>query len=139
MIITDEKWNDIIAEARAGIDKWNENARKHQKSDVFRINVQDSNGFNVLLTEHLSNGYRESERKMVVREIATGEVRRATTSTHRGRVTGFKVSKSDPKAWRSLADKPAAEIAKQLKLTRFLMVLDVRVTTDTVNPVGWRS
>jgi hypothetical protein len=128
MIITDEKWNDIIAETRSSIDKWNENARKHQRPDVFRVNVQDSNGFNVLLTEHLTNGYGGSERKIVVREIATGEMRRAKISKHRGRVTGFRVWKSDPKVWRSLADKPGAEIAKRLKLTNFLMILGSQVT-----------
>jgi hypothetical protein len=126
MIITDEKWNDIIAETRAKIDQWNENARKHQRPDVFDITVRDSNGFNVLLTEHLTK--YETERKIVVREITTGEMRRAKISKHRGRVTGFRVWKSDPKAWQSLTDKPGAEIAKRLKLTNFLMILGSQVT-----------
>jgi hypothetical protein len=125
MIITDEKWNDIIAETQARIDKWNESAQEHQKSDVFRIKVQDEGDYTVLLTEHLNNG-DANDRKVVVREIATGEMRRAAIVKYRGRVKGFKVWRPDPKAWRLLVDKPAAEIVRQLKLTRFLMLLSSR-------------
>jgi hypothetical protein len=123
MIITNEKWNDIIVETRAKIDQWNENARKHQKSDVFRIKVDNhQDGLAILCTEHAAEDQR-TEHKIVVREITTGEVRRATVVKRRGRVTGFKVWKPDPKAWKSLAEKPAAEIVKQLKLTHFWMFL----------------
>jgi hypothetical protein len=126
MIITNEKWNDIIAETRTVIDKWNESARKHQKSDVFRIKVHDTDGYTDLLTEHV-NGY-QTERKIIAREIATGEMRRTTISKQRGHITGFKMWRPDPQAWRSLANKPAAEIVKRLKLTNFLMILGSHVT-----------
>jgi hypothetical protein len=81
-----------------------------------------------LFTKHETGGGIRSEMKVVVREIATGEMRSAKVRRDEGRVIGFVVSTPDPKAWKSLADKPADEVVRKIKLTDFVMFISAQAT-----------
>jgi hypothetical protein len=128
MKITDDKWNEIIAETRRRIDSWNASATKHNKSDTFRCDLQQTRAHALLMTTRSSGEaeLRRHERKAVARELATGELRSVKLIFNKGRLTGFQ-TKADPKAWVSLLAKPVAEVVRKLKLTDFLMVLSARV------------
>jgi hypothetical protein len=117
MIIDNETWGDIIAETRAGIDRWNTRAAEYGLKDSFRCIVRTGTDDAVLLTKHLPDG----DGKAVVRERATGKLRRAKLIVHNGQLTGVSLSKSDPKGWHELAGKPVGEIVEELKLLDFLM------------------
>jgi hypothetical protein len=129
MQITEDKWNAIITEARKGIDQWNANAAKHEKSDTFRCDLVPAGEYVLLMTTH--NDKYSAERKAVAYKPATHEMKPAKPVVKKGLVTGFQI-KSDPKAWASFAGKPADEIMKQLKLTNFVMVLG----TSAVRPLS---
>jgi hypothetical protein len=126
MLITDEKWNEIIAATKAAIDRWNASAAEKGRPDRFFVDTGKTDRFAMLSTKHdFGDGYSGApEMKLVVREIATGEMRSAKFRRKRGTVKGFVVTTPDPKAWKSLADKSGEEIERKLKLTDFIMILD---------------
>jgi hypothetical protein len=128
MIITDEKWQEIIAATRASIDRWNASARKHNRPDQFHMEVHRSGEFEVVVTEHRDSRGVGVERKCAMRKTATGEMHPSRTKNV-GK-NGFQtvMKGGDPKSWARLADKPAAEIVKQLKITDFFMVLGSKLT-----------
>lgn len=136
MKITDEKWDEIITETQARIARWNARALEHGVEDTFTCDVERGEKYAVLITRHLP-----SERKAVARELATGELRKATTVTKRGKLVGFSIKTPDPKAWRGLADKPAAEIVRKLKLTDYWIVKSVSTPTPApvVGSSDWRG
>jgi hypothetical protein len=128
MMISDERWNDIIAETRSRIDNWNARARERKLSDTFIIDVRDNGGYTCLLTRHSHNPENDmhwdaADYRLVVREIATGEVRSAKVRRRKGRVIGFEVRKPDPQAWQLLVDKSTTEIVKRFKLTNFILFI----------------
>jgi hypothetical protein len=134
MIITDAKWNDIVAVTSAWIDKWKATAAKRQRKDDFTVKCDSGDKYTVLLTTH-HDGYQR-ECHAVAREIATGELRAANLVTKRrkgiGRIpVGYSISQSDPKGWNGLANKSAEEIVKKLRLTNFVMFLGASVTEVT--------
>jgi len=131
MVITDEKWNDIIAATKASIDRWRARAAEHGRPDRFYADVSNTDRFVALFTKHETGGGIRPEMKVVVREIATGEMRSAKVRRDEGRVIGFVVSTPDPKAWKSLADKPADEIVRKIKLTGFVMFIRAQATGIT--------
>jgi hypothetical protein len=133
MIINDNKWQEIIAATRAGIDKWNVRAREKARPDKFAVNVQRSGDFEILLTEHNKEGY--TERKVVMRNCVSGELRPAKAKkTAKGL---FNItSRAIPKAWARLADKPADEIIRALKLTNFIMILGASVVPQVRTAEG---
>ena len=89
MIIDDQKWNDIIAAAQAGIERWNSRAAERAKKDFFHCQVQMGANYTVLLTAHMPDG----ERKAVARELTTGELRAAKPVVRKGRLVGFTITK----------------------------------------------
>jgi hypothetical protein len=121
MYVDDRKWNEIIDEAQAGIDRWKGHAAKHKKEDVFRLHQDQSEKYSVIITEHWKG--RMAERKALAREKDTGEVRSAKVVVKEWKLTGYTVKTSDPKAWKTLADKPAKEIVNKTKLLDFLMAI----------------
>ena len=131
MLITDEKWNEIIAATKAAIDRWNTRAAERGRPDRFATDVVSTDRYVALTTKHNSGGGYPPEMKVVVREIATGEMRSAKVRRDKGRVIGFMVTTPDPKAWKSLADKSGEEIERKLKLTNFVMFISARATGTT--------
>jgi hypothetical protein len=122
MIITDERWNDIIKATEANIAELNARAAEQKRLSRFSVTVRDSGPYSVLLTGH--NG----DHHVVVREVATGEMRSANVVKKRRKgvgkvITGFSVRTPDPKAWKSLANKSAEDVVRQLKLTKFFIAL----------------
>jgi len=138
MIITEEKWNEIITATRAGIDKWKARAAECQCEDRFTVETYKSDNYSVLTTAH-DDGWR-GKRRAVARDMTTGEVRAATLIMKQrkgfGRVpVGVKIKQTDPKAWKSLADKSADEIKRGLGLTDFRMVTSVVATTTRTTSI----
>jgi hypothetical protein len=140
MIISDERWNDIIKATEAGIAKWNALVAKHKVPDKFSVKVRDEGGYSVLLTEH-DDGYQR-EHRAVVREVATGEMRAAKVVKKRRKgvgvvITGFSIWRSDPttKWWKSLPNKSADDAVRQLKLTDFFVPISASVIpSETISP-----
>jgi hypothetical protein len=130
MQITDDKWNAIITEVRQGIDRWNARAAEHKKGDTFRYELVPAGEYVLLLTTHRSGS---TEWHSVAYKPVTQEMWAAKLIFKNGRVTGFRV-KPDPKAWTSLATKPAAEIVKRLKLTDFLIIDNVHAVRPPSGP-----
>lgn len=128
MKIADEKWNEIIAETQAGIARWNARASEKGCKDTFTCSVDRGTEYEVLVTRHIPD-----ERKAVARELATGEVRKAKL-TKRGKLVGYSITTPDPKGWQGLADQPAADIVRKLKLLDFLMLISVSVTGVSTTP-----
>jgi hypothetical protein len=127
MLIDDKKWEEIGAATKIQIDRWNASAAKHGKKDTFRFSTQKTNRHEVILTEH-NDGYNPKA-KALAREIETGEIRATKVILdEKRRIVGFKLTTPDPKGWKALADKPAKEIVKKLKLTNFWMLLGTHVT-----------
>jgi len=124
MIITDEKRDAIVAATRARIARWNASASKHGVDDRFCCDMLTNTEYVTLLTTHLS---QPADLRAVSRELATGELRSAKTVVRKGRLVGFSIRKPDPKAWQKLADKPAEEIVRALKITGFTMFLGSRM------------
>jgi hypothetical protein len=128
MIITDDRWNDIVKATEAKIASWNASATKDKWGDTFSVTVRDSGGYVVLLTEHNHGSKREN--RVVVREIATGELRRATVKKRRRRgldqIVGFTIKTPDPKAWQSLPGKSADAAVRQLRLADFVVFISAR-------------
>jgi hypothetical protein len=120
MIIDDKTWDAIVTATRAGIDRWNARAAENGVKDSFHCEVHTEKDIVVLLTRHA--GGWNNRRKAVVRELATGELRRATPIFKRDRLTSVSVHTSDPKGWQALAGKSASEIARGLKLTDFKII-----------------
>jgi hypothetical protein len=72
--------------------------------------------------------------------MTTGEVRAATLVMKQRKgfgpiPVGMKIKQTDPKAWKSLADKPADEIKSGLGLTDFRMITNVVTTTTSVRHI----
>jgi hypothetical protein len=141
MIISNERWIDIIAATEVEIARWNDRAAEQGLPDKFSVTACDSDGFSILFTKHSTecsyitergNRERSTEHRhrMVTREIATGELRAANVVTERGQLIGFKVKPLDPKNWKSLADKSAADAVCRLGLLNFTLNDDRH---------GWRS
>src|SRR4051794_20543915 len=109
MCINDQRGNDIITERKSGIDRWNANAAERSVKSVFRLHLKntDDDAISIIATEHATDYH---EWKALAREIKTGEVRSTKPIIKRGRFVGVKTRQSDPKAWKSLADKSAREI-----------------------------
>jgi hypothetical protein len=128
MKITDEKWNELVAETQAGIDRWNQRAAEKNRPDVFSCKVEQTDKHMFLCTSHEEGHvYRSNEMKAVARERDTGELRRAKPLRKRGRLIGFSIFTPDPKGWQGLADKPANRIVDKLKLLDFLMFISSSV------------
>ena len=125
MIVDDQTWASIIEETKAGINKWNAIAVERGLEDRFLVHVFDMRPNTALVTEHRERYGIES--KAVVRE-ADGHIRKAKPIVKKGRIAGIKCGGHDPKAWSSLADKPAADIVKKLGLTNYIMVLRATMT-----------
>ena len=54
MIINNEKWDEIVAATRAGIERWKAAAERDCK-DTFSCDVHDRGGYVVLMTMHQSD------------------------------------------------------------------------------------
>jgi len=125
MYVDDQKWNDIIAETKAGIDRWNDDAAKYGVNHVFRVHLQNSDTYSLIVTEHASDYH---EWKVLARELKTSEVRSTKPIIKRGRFVGFKTRTPDPKIWSTLADKPAKTIVGKTKLVNFFIIIGSRMT-----------
>jgi hypothetical protein len=126
MKISDALWNDIVAETRAGIERWKANAAKHGLADRFTVTVEPVGGYVVLVTEHAVEYYRD--RHAIAREISTGELRRARLQEKRDGSFRVEIRPVAPKGWATLATKPADKIVKALGLVDFTVILDVQPT-----------
>jgi hypothetical protein len=119
MRVSDEKWNEIVNEVKAGIARWNAKASEHKTGDTFHPVLKENGlmgGFTTLSTFH------DHAARMIAREPATGEVRKIKFIWREGRIAGAAINPKDPKSWAtSLAEKPASEIVEQLKLLDFFM------------------
>lgn len=125
MLIDDSKWSEIILATQPGIEQWNSHAAKHQQPDRFEFRQQSNDRYSFILTVHDEGaGSFQTDTRGLARELATGEMRAVKTIRKRGRLIGLQ-PQSDPKAWRTLANKPAADIVKQTRLLNFMMVLGV--------------
>jgi hypothetical protein len=113
MKITDEKWNEIIAETRAGIEDLNAWAKRNGQSDTFHCEIDEGQDFTKLVTTR-----SDGERRAVAREKATGELRTAKPVV-RTNFRGYKITTPDPKSWQNLSSKSASEVGKKLKLLSF--------------------
>ena len=131
MQISEELWQEIIAETKAKLADFEANCIADGLKDRFVVRVErftDRTGGEVemLLTEQKPSMYGPPH--IVVRSVATGEMHRATRKrTGKGR---FQISwkSSDPKSWAKLAGKPAAVWVKELKLTDFMVIRGVAMT-----------
>ena len=126
MLIDSKKWDEIVAVTEASIDRWNARAAEHGQKDTFHFFSQKTDRHEVIVAKH-NDSYR-MEVKALTRELETGEIRATKVIRKKGRIVGFQPTTPDPKGWKSLADKPADEIVKKLKLTNFFMFLGTRVT-----------
>jgi hypothetical protein len=131
MKITDEKWNELVAETQAGIDRWNQHAAEKNRPDVFSCKVEQTDKHMFLCTSHQGG---HSEMKAVARERATGELRRAKPVRKRGKLIGVSIFTPDPKGWQELADKPANKIVGKLKLLDFTMFISSSVIPSPDTP-----
>lgn len=129
MLIDDKKWEEIGAAVKTRIDRWNASAVRHGQKDTFRFSTQKTVRHEVILAEH-SDGYMP-EAKALARELETGEIRATKVVRKNGRIVGFRTTTPDPKGWKSLANKPANEIVKKLRLTGFFMAISSQVTEVT--------
>jgi hypothetical protein len=102
MIISNEKWDEIIAAVKAAIERWKVAAEKHQCTDLFSCEVLESSDYVVIITTH-KDSWRGTYRKAVARSRNTGHMVAAKV-----RRRGVFVTTPDPKAWKALVDKPAA-------------------------------
>ena len=91
MIINNEKWDEIVAATRAGIERWKAAAERDCK-DTFSCDVHDRGGYVVLMTMHQSD---RTERHALAREHVGGE-------------------DAGPESIARMADKPAGEIVALL-------------------------
>lgn len=132
MKIDDQKWNEIIAATQAGIEACKGRATKYgvAEANIFRCEGILGPTHTVLMTEHRDCGYLMG-RKAIARELASGEVRAAKAKVIGKGKIGFAVKTPDPKAWRSLADKPANEIVHKLKLTDFIIIHGAQATVSS--------
>jgi hypothetical protein len=126
MIISEDKWNEIIKATEAKVDKWNASAKKSGVSDTFNIETEVTDRYCFIHTRHKTGG--SSEHKVAARELATGQVWPAKIQRKKGRGIGVMVTKRDPKAWATLADKPADVIVGKLGLSNFIMVIGAHIT-----------
>jgi hypothetical protein len=143
MIITDEKWNDIVATTKAGIDKWKTRAADRHVKDNFTVANHDSGAYSILLTTH-HDGFRR-EHCVVAREIATGELRTAKLIMKRRKgigpvPVGYSIKTPDPKGWNGLANKSADAIVKKLGLLRYAIFISASFVAGepisvTLNPL----
>jgi hypothetical protein len=129
MLIDDKKWEEIVAVTKVQIDTWNLHAIEHRKKDTFRFSIRKTDRHEVILAEHTDN-YRP-EVKALAREVESGEIRATKVVRKKGRIVGFQTTTPDPKGWKSLADKPADEIVKKLRLTGFFMAISSQATEVT--------
>src|SRR5262245_59664784 len=124
-LVEQEKWNEIVEEAEARIAKWNARAKERGLQDTFLASVRDVNGYSLLITQHKHDPDRScaaDDVKAVAREVATGQLRPTKIKKHKGTIVGFAV-KPPPKAWKSLADKPAESIVGKLRLVDFVVLV----------------
>jgi hypothetical protein len=138
MKLDEATWQEVIAAAQAGIDKWNASAKEKSLSDKFTLRTTSGEKFTYIITEH-TVGQRVSERRMVARELATGELRKATpVKVKKGSGTQIKIT-NGPKSWDKLAGKSPERIAGLLKLTDFLMLISgsgAKPSSSTVDRVS---
>jgi hypothetical protein len=83
--------------------------------------------------DRANNGF---DAKALAREIETGEIRSTRAVRKNGRVTGFKITTPDPKAWKSLVDKSAQEVARGVGLLNFQYGWVVTTTGSTQFDIG---
>jgi len=57
MYIDDQKWDNIITETKAGIDRWNGIAAERGVKSVFRLDVKniDDDAHSIIVTEHATD------------------------------------------------------------------------------------
>jgi hypothetical protein len=130
MIISDEKWTEIINETKAGINMWSARAVEHGCDDSFSIEQHNTGVFSLIATMHRSK-YDQLEVKALAWNGETGEVRAAKPMFKKGVVIGFKM-KPVPKAWKSLTDKTAKEIVGKVGLLKFILILGSQMTAHRV-------
>jgi len=136
MIISDDRWADIIKATEAGIARWNASAAKHKKPDKFSVRISETSGYCVLLTAH-NNEWR-THYHAVAREIATGQMRAVNVFRKTHEIIGYKIKSSDPKAWKSLPNKSADAAVTQLRLCDFFLPISSKMIpaeTETISPV----
>jgi hypothetical protein len=132
MKITDDLWNGIIAETRAGIERWNTRLAERSVTDRLTVSVEATTGHTILLTVHRGEYCREG--KAVARENATGELRGCRLKVDRK--AGFQVGikTSDPKNWARLTKKPADKMVKELGLLNYVIPIGSRLVEVTDTP-----
>jgi hypothetical protein len=137
MIISNEKWDAIVAEVKAKIERWQAQADKHAIKETFRARIVPlkSGECVVLVTEHCDASGDLHNAHAVVRE-ATGQMRPARVHTRNDRLVYVSKKSSYPKAWRSLVDKPAADIVRKIGLLDFLLVHNVTAVAVTSGEVS---
>jgi len=126
MKVSDEKWNEIVNEVKAGIARWNAKASELKTGDTFRWVLKKNGlylGCTTLTTLHdFGTQMQESgDAKIVAREDSTGEIRKVKSVWIEGRYAGTVANHKDPKSWSSLTEKPASEIVEKLKLLDFFI------------------
>jgi hypothetical protein len=122
--ISDQKWNEIVAETQAAIEKWNAQAAREGWKDSFRCRLSSHADGNVtLITEH-DKGWH-IERRAVTR--IGDQMYRSTIAKAKGGIA-IKTKTDDSKAFAALADKPTKEIVKKAGLTDFFVMISAQLT-----------
>jgi single-stranded DNA-binding protein len=124
----------IRVEVRRGIKRWNATARERGRGDSLGMIWRDVDGFNVLVIEHWGGG-NWAGKKAIAREIATGEMHKATVKTRAFAVETLKVKETDPLRWKALAQKSAGDIVDALGLLDFVMVNDTQSVSGSEAPL----
>jgi hypothetical protein len=113
MKIDETTWQAIIAETKAAVEKLNASAVRIGSKQKFGIKVPDpapDAKYAYLITSD-GDGDNYAQRKVLARELASGEMRPAKIVKMKGG-RGAKIAGADPKAWAKLVGKSAAEIVK---------------------------
>lgn len=134
MIISDETWNEILAETEAGINRLNEIATQNGTADKFTwvLMGEPPDGPKTLITSNVNGAYRET--RAVTRNPHTQQASIVATG-RKGRFTTLK-PKKDTKAWSKMSGKPAKDIIRAARLLDYLIILGARATKAPTTAAG---
>jgi hypothetical protein len=128
-IVDQEKWNAIVADAKAKADKWTADLKERGVSHTIRVAEEQTPTYNVLVVEYLYD--RRAERKALARVVSTGELRPATVTVSKTRIT-YMTKVVAPKAWAKLGDELPDAIVKKTKLMDFFVVASAQMEPGSV-------
>ena len=121
MHIDEKTWQDLKAEAKAGIERLNAIAPERGAKDVFSFTCEERDGSVVLMCTRTESSMRETWR--LARDAGIGEVLFTEIGFSFGEswLARFTARLPVPNEWK-LADLSASQIAKRLGLLHFFGV-----------------